>query len=186
MPSACAGRSTLTFHDGVYQFTTTSDDGARVFVDGQLILNFWVDQGASPAHRQQADDGRRPYRRRRVLSRTPAARRCTSPTTFRPDLGGFVTDAIVTGFATATVFAFAPDGRIFIGQKDGTIRIFKNGALLGTPFYTVSPVNNYHDRGLLGLALDPNFATNGYVYVVVHLRQRTRPTSKTPIRRPRR
>ncbi len=35
----------LPFSAGVYQFTTTSDDGARVYVDGQIILNSWIPQG---------------------------------------------------------------------------------------------------------------------------------------------
>jgi glucose/arabinose dehydrogenase/PKD repeat protein len=59
----------------------------------------------------------------------------------------------------------APDGRIFVAQKDGNVRVIKNGALLAAPFYTVSPINNFYDRGLIGLALDPNFASNGYVYL---------------------
>jgi glucose/arabinose dehydrogenase len=84
---------------------------------------------------------------------------------FRPDLGGFVTDVIVENLNVATAFAFAPDGRIFFIEKGGGVRIFKNGALLGTPYYTVSPVNDYRDRGLLGLALDPAFASNGWVYL---------------------
>ena len=41
----------------------------------------------------------------------------------------------------------------------------KNGSVLSTPFINLtSRVNNYWDRGLLGMAVDPNFATNGYVY----------------------
>src|SRR6185295_904078 len=34
----------LAFQDGVYQFSTTSDDGSRVFIDGQLVVNAWHDQ----------------------------------------------------------------------------------------------------------------------------------------------
>ena len=61
---------------------------------------------------------------------------------------------------------FAPDGRIFIWQRDGVIRIVKNGALLPTPFMDISSkVNTYTDHGFLGVALDPNFAANGWVYV---------------------
>ena|GEM_PF-280925 len=61
---------------------------------------------------------------------------------------------------------FAPDGRMFIWQKNGIVRIYKDGALLGQPFIDISSkVNNFHDRGLLGFALDPDFATNGYAYL---------------------
>jgi glucose/arabinose dehydrogenase len=62
--------------------------------------------------------------------------------------------------------AFAPDGRIFIWQKDGVIRIMKKGALLPTPFLDLrAQVNNNGDRGLIGFAFDPNFSSNGYVYL---------------------
>jgi glucose/arabinose dehydrogenase/PKD repeat protein len=67
---------------------------------------------------------------------------------------------------TPVGIAFAPDGRIFFWQKSGVVRIVKNGALLATPFADISDhVNNFHDRGLLGLALDPAFDANGYVYL---------------------
>ncbi len=63
--------------------------------------------------------------------------------------------------------SFAPDGRIFFTEKDtGSIRIIEsNGTLLATPFATVP--NLFHDveAGLLGITLDPAFATNQYVYV---------------------
>ncbi len=61
---------------------------------------------------------------------------------------------------------WASDGRMFIWQRNGVIRIYKNGQLLPTPFLDISPnVNQFDDRGLLGLALHPNFLVNGYVYV---------------------
>jgi glucose/arabinose dehydrogenase len=61
---------------------------------------------------------------------------------------------------------FAPDGRMFVWQKSGIVRIYKDGALLPTPFLDISDhVNNDHDRGMLGLALDPAFDANGYLYL---------------------
>ncbi|MEO7427601.1 MAG: PQQ-dependent sugar dehydrogenase [Fibrobacteria bacterium] len=62
--------------------------------------------------------------------------------------------------------AWGPGGRIFIWQKDGLVRILKDGALLPTPFIDIRDhVNTAHDRGMMGLALDPDFAANGYVYL---------------------
>lgn len=161
----------IDFNEGVYQFFTTSDDGSRVYIDGQLILNFWVDQGGiTHTANKQMTAGTHTV----VVEyyENAGGAMMQFGLSYRPDLGGFVTDVLVGGLPTpfsapynaATVFAFAPDGRIFIGLKDGTIKVFKNGALLATPFYVISPVNNTYDRGLLGLTLDPNFATNGYVY----------------------
>ncbi len=79
---------------------------------------------------------------------------------------GFSRVTVTNGMAnsTATAMDFAPDGRIFVVQKDGRVRIIKNGALLATSFATMS-VNQTDERGLGGIVLDPNFATNGYVYL---------------------
>ncbi len=75
------------------------------------------------------------------------------------------TDAIVaTGLTNPTAMALAPDGRIFVCEQTGTLRVIKNGALLATPFLTVT-VDSSGERGLLGVAFDPNFASNQLVYV---------------------
>ena len=63
--------------------------------------------------------------------------------------------------------AFAPDGRIFYTEKDtGNIRIVQsNGTLLSAPFATVPNLYNGGESGLLGIAFDPAFINNHYVYV---------------------
>jgi glucose/arabinose dehydrogenase len=66
--------------------------------------------------------------------------------------------------SSATTMALVPDGRIFVAQQNGALRVIKNGALLTTPFLTV-PVTSTDERGLLGVAIDPNFAVNRFVYV---------------------
>jgi glucose/arabinose dehydrogenase len=60
--------------------------------------------------------------------------------------------------------AVAPDGRIFVTQQGGALRVVKNNALLATPFLTLS-VNSSGERGLLGVAFDPDFLSNRYIYV---------------------
>ena len=77
---------------------------------------------------------------------------------------GFAETRVATGLASPTAMAIAPDGRIFVAQQGGALRVVKNGALLAQPFLTVS-VNSSGERGLLGVAFDPNFATNNFVYV---------------------
>jgi glucose/arabinose dehydrogenase len=75
------------------------------------------------------------------------------------------TDAIVAGGITnPTAMAFAPDGRLFVAQQGGALRVIKNGSLLATPFVTLT-VNSSGERGLLGVAVDPDFAINHWVYV---------------------
>ena len=66
--------------------------------------------------------------------------------------------------ASPTAMAFAPDGRLFVCLQGGQLRVIKNGTLLATPFVTV-PTTANGERGLLGIAFDPNFSTNQFVYV---------------------
>jgi glucose/arabinose dehydrogenase len=75
--------------------------------------------------------------------------------------------AVLTGLNFPVSLKFAPDGRIFYTEKDtGSIRIIlQNRTLLTTPFATVSPIFTDGEAGLLGIALDPSFSSNGYVYV---------------------
>src|SRR5687767_7290253 len=77
---------------------------------------------------------------------------------------GFSETRVATGLASPTAMAFAPDGRLFVAQQSGALRVIRNGSLLPTPFVTVT-VDSLGERGLLGIAFDPNFATNRYVYV---------------------
>lgn len=71
----------------------------------------------------------------------------------------------VTGLIAASAFALTPDGRLLVAEQDGRVRVVKNGRLLPTPFVTLTNVNSIGERGLIGVAVDPGFATNGYVYV---------------------
>ena len=77
---------------------------------------------------------------------------------------GFNQVQVANGISNPTVLAFAPDGRIFVGEQGGALRVIKNGSLLSTPFVSLS-VNSSGERGLIGIALDPDFSANGYVYL---------------------
>lgn len=77
---------------------------------------------------------------------------------------GFVLSQYGGAFGDATAMAFAPDGRLFICQQDGKLRVVKNGQLLAEPFLSLA-VDSGGERGLLGVAFDPNFETQPYVYV---------------------
>ena len=68
------------------------------------------------------------------------------------------------GLSNPTAMALHPDGRIFVCQQTGELRVIKNGVVLPTPFVNL-PVNAVGERGLLGIAFDPNYATNRFVYV---------------------
>src|SRR5690349_18896926 len=55
---------------------------------------------------------------------------------------GFEYNVIVTGIKESTSMEFAPDGRLFYTQKNGSVRVVKNGQLLDTPLITI-PVDGY-------------------------------------------
>jgi len=76
----------------------------------------------------------------------------------------FTEATVVSGLSSPTAMAFAPDGRLFVCQQGGQLRVVKNGALLSTPFLTVTTTSS-GERGLLGVAFDPDFAANRYLYV---------------------
>lgn len=92
---------------------------------------------------------------------------------------GFVSETVTTMPPYDAVgLAFAPDGRIFIWQKTGVVRIFKNGVLLPTPFIDIhTRVNSFGDRGLLGLTLDPGYSSNGFVYLLYTYEAGSNPNS---------
>ena len=80
---------------------------------------------------------------------------------------GFQDVPVVSGLSNPTAMEFSPDGRLFVTQQGGQLRVIKNGVLLSTPFLTLT-VDSAGERGLLGIAFDPNFASNQFVYVYLH------------------
>ena len=81
---------------------------------------------------------------------------------------GFQESVAFSGLDHPTALRFSPDGRIFVAEKNGRIKVFDNLAdTTPTLFADLSTnVYNFWDRGLLGLALDPGFPVQPYVYVL--------------------
>jgi glucose/arabinose dehydrogenase len=77
---------------------------------------------------------------------------------------GFTETLVAAGLVRPTAMAIAPDGRVFVCEQDGRLRVIRDGALLAAPFHTLS-VNSLGERGLLGIAFDPGFANNHFLYV---------------------
>ncbi|EHB50608.1 PKD domain containing protein [Mycolicibacterium rhodesiae JS60] len=71
---------------------------------------------------------------------------------------------LVDGLNEPTDFRFLPDGTILISEKTGAIKVYQNGQLNDTPLITLTTRNDV-ERGLAGLVVDPDFATNHYIYV---------------------
>ncbi|HTQ79135.1 MAG TPA: PQQ-dependent sugar dehydrogenase [Thermoanaerobaculia bacterium] len=77
---------------------------------------------------------------------------------------GFTESLVANGLTNPTTMALAPDGRIFVSEQGGTLRVIKNGTLLPTPFLSLT-VDSNGERGLLGVVFDPAFPSAPYVYV---------------------
>ncbi|HSB64092.1 MAG TPA: PQQ-dependent sugar dehydrogenase [Thermoanaerobaculia bacterium] len=101
---------------------------------------------------------------RRILSAllglaiTAPARAVTLP----PGFG----DSLVATVGAPTALAFTPDGRLLIATQGGTLRVVQGGVLLPTPALSLgSAVCSNGERGLLGVAVDPQFTTNHFIYL---------------------
>lgn len=171
---------------GTYTFRTTSDDGVRLYVDNQLIINEWNDHAAtqhtgtiSLLAGQRYDLRMEFYERNgNAVSRLewaapgqsfeliPVDRlfAASSPSA-NPNGTGFTTELIAQGLNQPVAFAVAPDGRIFVTEKEGRVKVIQNGQIVSTFLDINEEVQSGHDRGLMGIALDPDFETNGHVYL---------------------
>jgi glucose/arabinose dehydrogenase len=76
----------------------------------------------------------------------------------------FVQSKLVGSLNSPTAITVAPDGRIFVAYQGGEVRVVKNGLLLPAPFVTVTTAV-FDEQGIVGIALDPQFGTNGYLYL---------------------
>src|SRR5215217_7999072 len=81
---------------------------------------------------------------------------------------GFQESTVFSGLTNPTALQFSKDGRVFVADKSGLIKVFDNlSDTSPTTFADLrTEVHNFWDRGMLGMVLDPNFSTNPYVYVL--------------------
>ncbi len=81
---------------------------------------------------------------------------------------GFTQSVAFRGLHSPTALRFSPDGRVFVAEKSGLIKVFDGlDDTTPTTFADLrTEVHNYWDRGLLGMALDPKFPAKPYVYVL--------------------
>jgi glucose/arabinose dehydrogenase len=75
-------------------------------------------------------------------------------------------ERVADGLENPTDLAFAPDGRIFVAERAGRVRIVRDGRLQAEPALTLDDVSTAGEGGLLGLALDPQFERTHFVYAV--------------------
>ena len=117
----------------------------------------------APSERSHAPNVVRRSHRALLASATSAAAQTLQ--------AGFQQGAVFTGLTQPTAVKFASDGRVFVAEKSGLIKVFDNLAdTTPTVFADLrTNVHNFWDRGLLGLELHPNFPSTPYVYVLYAL-----------------
>ena len=85
-----------------------------------------------------------------------------------PIQSGFVDSTVMSGFDHPTAIRFSPSGKVVVAEQGGRVKIF-DSLTATTPTAVIDLTTNVHyfwNRGLLGLALDPSFDTNGNIYVL--------------------
>lgn len=170
-------------YSGVYTFYLTSDDGSRMWVNGTQLIDGWVDQSATTrtgfftfVAGQKYDIRVESYERtgnasvvlewsslRQVRQVVPQSQLFSTPIV--PTSGSFAPEVILGGLVEPTAIDFGPNGMMFIAQKNGVVKTYVGGQAQN--FIDISAdVNNVRDRGLLGMAVHPDFVNNPYVYLL--------------------
>ncbi|MEM6561539.1 MAG: PA14 domain-containing protein, partial [Planctomycetota bacterium] len=168
---------------GTWTFRTESDDGVRLWVDGNLIINQWVNQGSTAHQGQISLDAGVKYDIRveyyentggadmrllwqgpnTPLEVIPATQLYPADSPPAPTAGDFVIEDYITGLNRPTAIDHTSAGWMFIAEKSGIIKLFKDGEI--TQFADLrQDVNDVRDRGLIGFAVHPDFPQQPYVY----------------------
>lgn len=80
---------------------------------------------------------------------------------------GFEVSSYAYDVDLPVAMAFLPDGRMLLAEKGGMLKLIEGGRARAKPVIDLrNEVNDFVDRGLLGLAVDPNFTANGFVYLM--------------------
>jgi glucose/arabinose dehydrogenase len=78
-----------------------------------------------------------------------------------------VAETLATNLNAPTALAIAPDGRVFIADQTGPVRVWKDGRLLAAPALNLAGrVDDFWERGLLGLALHPDYPHTPHLFVL--------------------
>ena len=98
-----------------------------------------------------------------LISAVTMSLACTWPSAALSESKNVEVEVVAGGFETPWAIAFASDGRIFVTERPGRIRIIKNGKLQTEPWMEIDAYEA-GETGLMGLALDPEFSRNRFVY----------------------
>ncbi len=171
-----------------YTFQTLSDDGIRLWVDNQLIIDQWINQSATiqtgtiDVQAGQLYDIRMEHYENtgsavaqlswsspsQTLEVIPESQLYSADPPIITPGDQLETQTLITGLVQPTSLDFSPDGtKMYISEQRGIVRVVDNGNLVEAPFLDFTDrVNGTRDRGLLDIAVHPDFANNPYVYLL--------------------
>lgn len=171
-----------------YTFETTTDDGVRLWVNDQLVIDKWILQpptahagtialqaGVKYDIRMEVyEAGERAVAELRWSSASQAKEIIPATQLYSeaviPTTGQFAGQTLISGLTEPTSIDFTNIGGssyMYIAQKDGRVRLAINGVLQsGVVVDYRTPVNNVRDRGLLGVAVHPDVQTSPYLYLL--------------------
>ena len=174
--------------DETYTFQTVTDDGVRLWVDDQLLIDDWNNHpaitrtGSITLVGGQLYDIKMEYFENGGLASStlswsspsqsleiiPQSQLYAADPPLLDPGNSLVAQTILSGITTPTAIDFSPDGQnIYVAEKGGIVRVRRNGLLQTTPFIDISAeVNNIADRRLLDIAVHPAFVNNPYVYLL--------------------
>ena len=167
-----------------YTFQTITDDGVRLWVNDQLLIDQFIDQspathtGTIALEALEQYDIRLEYYENETnalaqllwssssqpLEIVPQSQLYSTPV----NTTTFTQETVISNFNRPTSIDWTPDGEImFIAEKAGVVNTFQNDTLNPVPFIDISTqVNNTNDRGLIDIAVHPDFSEHPYVYLL--------------------
>ena len=77
----------------------------------------------------------------------------------------FIVETVARGLDAPSALDALPDGRVFVAERTGAVRVWKDGRILATPALRLSDAASQTDTGLVGIAIHPDFNKNGQVFV---------------------
>ncbi|MEO1744549.1 MAG: PQQ-dependent sugar dehydrogenase [Cyanobacteria bacterium J06629_9] len=194
-PAASMGNNTFSvrwqgqiepLYSETYTFRTTSDDGVRLWVNGQQIIDQFIDQaptnhtGQITLQAGQKYDIRMDYYENSggavaqlAWSSASQPLQIVPQSQLYSDGGGeppktLNKEDLVSGLVQPTAVDWLPgQDKMLIAEQRGVVKLRENGTLSSTPFIDISSqVNGTRDRGLLDIAVHPNFPQSPYVYML--------------------
>jgi glucose/arabinose dehydrogenase len=85
---------------------------------------------------------------------------------------------VASGLEVPWAMAFAPDGRLFVTERPGRLRVIENGQLRAEPLAVLPEVESSRETGLMGLALHPRFVQNRWLYLAYAYQNKDKDTGR--------